>query len=201
MSVKHALLALLATEPSSTYQLRKRFEVSTAQSWPLNIGQASTTLQRLERDGLATRDSQEQPWHLTAAGEAELAEWWQRPVIAEQRGRNELVVKLMLAAQSPSINVDDLIHVQRLATQRDLHDLTKLRRDVARDDLVGGLVLDHHIYVAEAELRWLDDVEGTLDRVVVPGASAGVATGTAAAPTLAAGTTGSVTASHTGSAQ
>jgi DNA-binding PadR family transcriptional regulator len=46
MSVKHAMLALLSAEPSSTYRLRKRFDASTGQTWPLNIGQVSTTLNR-----------------------------------------------------------------------------------------------------------------------------------------------------------
>lgn len=175
MSVKHAMLALLAAQPSSTYQLRKRFEASTAQSWPLNIGQVSTTLQRLERDGHVVRDQEPhrsdttgQPWRLTATGHAELAAWWERPVISEQRGRDELVVKLMLATITPGVNVLAMIQSQRAATQRDMHDLTRLRREVGTDDLVGRLVLDHHIFVAEAELRWLDDVEGTLEQSVPP---------------------------------
>ena len=173
MSVKHAMLALLAAQPSSTYQLRKRFEDSTSQSWPLNIGQVSTTLQRLERDGYVVRDDEShrsdttgQPWRLTAPGHAELAAWWERPVVPEQRGRDELVVKLMLATITPGVNVQALIQSQRSATQRDMHDLTRLRREVDTDDVVGRLVLDHHIFVGEAELRWLDDVEGTLERSV-----------------------------------
>ena len=32
MSVKHAMLALLSAQPSSTYQLRKRFDASTGRS-------------------------------------------------------------------------------------------------------------------------------------------------------------------------
>ncbi|MGI5952460.1 MAG: PadR family transcriptional regulator [Brooklawnia sp.] len=171
MSVKHALLALLSAQPSSTYQLRGRFEVSTAQSWPLNIGQVSTTLQRLERDGLVLREGDPadpeatgQPWRLTAAGQAELEAWWGRPVVAEHRGRDELVVKFMLATITPGVDMPALLQTQRAATQRDMHDLTRLRRGTTDDDLVGRLVLDHHIFIAEAELRWLDDVEASLER-------------------------------------
>lgn len=170
MSVKHALLALLSAEPASTYRLRKRFDASTGQTWPLNIGQVSTTLQRLERDGLVERDEPAddagsgQPWRLTAAGRAELDAWWSRPVLAEQRGRDELVVKLMLATIAPGVDVVALIQAQRTATQQVMHDLTRLRREVEPADLVGRLVLDHHLFVAEAEARWLDDVEGAVVR-------------------------------------
>lgn len=178
MSVKHAMLALLATQPSSTYQLRKRFEASTAQSWPLNIGQVSTTLERLKRDGRVVRDEAPYssdvnglPWRLTAQGHVELAAWWARPVVSDRRGRDELVVKLTLATITPGVDVQALIQSQRAATQRDMHDLTRLRREADTDDLVGRLVLDHHIFVAEAELRWLDDVEGTLERSIPVGSA------------------------------
>lgn len=171
MSVKYAMLALLSAEPSSTYQLRKRFDASTGQGWPINIGQVSSTLQRLERDGLVYREASEsepdatgQPWELTDEGLAELRQWWDRPVVSEQKGRDELVVKLVLATVTPGVDVEALVQRQRAATQRTMHDLTRLRRDSDEDDLTGRLVLDHHIFLAEAELRWLDDVEGTVHR-------------------------------------
>ena len=34
------------------YQLRQEFEARTGGTWPLNIGQVYTTLNRLQRDGL-----------------------------------------------------------------------------------------------------------------------------------------------------
>lgn len=178
--MKHAMLALLSAQPSSSYQLKKRFDVSTGQSWPLNIGQVSTTLQRLERDGLVVRDAgaaddtgNGQPWLLTPAGRAELADWWSRPVVAEHRGRDELVVKLTLATVAPGVDVEALVQTQRAATQRSMHDLTRLRRDLETEDLVARLVLDHHLFIAEAELRWLDDVEAALVRAGSAGGRAG----------------------------
>ncbi|MGO1317774.1 MAG: PadR family transcriptional regulator [Microbacterium gubbeenense] len=175
MSVKHALLALLSVQPSSTYQLRKRFDASTGQTLPLNIGQVSTTLQRLERNGLVARDAESagrsedggagQLWRLSAAGRDELAGWWAQPVVAEHRGRDELVIKLALAAVTPGVDLEALVQTQRAAAQRSMHDLTRLRREVKVADLVDRLVLDHHIFSTEAELRWLDDVETALMRV------------------------------------
>lgn len=52
MSVRQGILALLAEGPSHCYQLRQRFEERTGGTWPLNIGQVYSTVQRLVRDGL-----------------------------------------------------------------------------------------------------------------------------------------------------
>ncbi|MFJ2618893.1 PadR family transcriptional regulator [Glutamicibacter sp. NPDC087344] len=175
MSVKHALLALLSWKPSTAYQLRKDFDVSTAQTLPLNIGQVSTTLQRLERDGLIAQSSNNsedptapEPWHLTQSGLDELNAWWERPVSRETRGRDELVIKLALAVAVPGVDVAALVQRQRSATQRVLHDIVRARRDVQASDIAVRLVLDHHIFSTEAELRWLDDVEETLTRTIPP---------------------------------
>lgn len=180
MSVKHALLALLSAAPSSTYQLRKRFDASTGQGLPLNIGQVSSTLQRLERDGLVARDEEPtaagdtqtpgsagQLWRLLPAGSEELAAWWASPVVAEERGRDELVLKLTLAVVTPEVDLPALLQLQRAATQRSMHDFTRVRRELASDDLVARLVVDHHIFIAEAELRWLDDAEAAILRASV----------------------------------
>ncbi|MFT3797294.1 PadR family transcriptional regulator [Microbacterium sp.] len=171
MSVKYALLALLSRRPSTTYQLRKDFDESTSHSWPLNIGQVSTTLQRLQRDGLVFRhgeaheesDSHGQ-WSLTDEGRRDLTAWWQDPVTPAQRGRDELVIKLALAVALGDVDVTGVVQRQRSATQRTLHDLTRLRRGLDDADIAGRLILDNHLFVTEAELRWLDDVEETLIR-------------------------------------
>ena len=55
MSVKHSLMALLDEGDRYGYQLRSHFEARTGGTWPLNIGQVYSTLERLTRDGLITR--------------------------------------------------------------------------------------------------------------------------------------------------
>lgn len=194
MSVKHALLALLSAGDAGTYQLRKDFESSTGSTWPLNIGQVSTTLGRLERDGLVVRhaaalaqtalvqaalaqtapsrtgstrsgsasgSSEVAAWSLTEAGRAELDRWWNAPVLRRHPERDELIIKLALATTAPGVDVAALVQRQRQASQAALHEITRARR-AADEDLAASLVLDHHVYALEAELRWLDDVEGRL---------------------------------------
>ena len=64
MSIRHSLLALLQDRPRYGYQLRTEFEDRTGSSWPLNIGQVYTTLDRLERDGLVRNDGGDGEGHV-----------------------------------------------------------------------------------------------------------------------------------------
>ena len=101
MSIRHSLLALLQDRPRYGYQLRVEFEDRTGSSWPLNIGQVYTTLDRLERDGLVRNDGGDGEGHviysITAAGRAEVRDWFAAPVPRSNPPRNELAIKLALA--------------------------------------------------------------------------------------------------------
>ena len=89
MSIKHSLLALLAGSPRYGYQLRGEFEERTGSTWPLNIGQVYTTLDRLERDGLVEKEGDDGEGHviysITDAGRAEVMGWFAQPVAATTR--------------------------------------------------------------------------------------------------------------------
>lgn len=171
MSIHHALLALLSAGPATTYQLRKGFDDVTGHVRPLNIGQASSTLSRLERDGLVVRSTEDGTettaglWHLTEQGRSDLARWWAAAVDRSQPDRQELVMKLALAVTVPGVDVAAVVQEQRLSTLAALQDVTRARRHLGEEDLSALLVLEHHLFSLEAELRWLDDIEGTLERI------------------------------------
>ena len=170
MSIPHGLLALLRQGPMYGYQLRSEFERATGSTWPLNVGQVYTTLTRLERDGLVraldTDDGDRQRYSVTEAGTAAVDDWFTKPVTLEDRPRDELAIKLALAAVTPDLDVAAIVLVQRTSTMRRLQELTRLKRDepTSDDELAWSLVLDNLRFMAEAELRWLDHCEGTLAR-------------------------------------
>ena len=181
MSVKASLLALLAERPMYGAQLRAEFESRTGGTWPLNVGQVYTTLGRLERDGLVEpagpADGEGRiSYRLTAMGRAETAAWWDSPVPRGDAPRDELVIKLALAVTTTGIDVQRVLQRQRTATLKHLRDLTRLKADQPQHpktaaDLAWGLVLENHLFAAEAEVRWLDHIEATLARhrgVVTP---------------------------------
>lgn len=171
MSVRLAVLAILSEAPAHGYQLRAEFEHRTGGAWPLNIGQVYTTLQRLERDGLVSADDPAPDGHvvhrITAAGRAAAREWFSDSVDRTKPARDELAMKLALAASLNSVDVGAVIQRQRAASVRALRDLTRLKPDAesAADsaDVMGwSLALDALVFQTEAEVRWLDHVEARL---------------------------------------
>lgn len=174
MSIRSSLLALLQEQPRYGYQLRAEFEQRTGSTWPLNIGQVYTTLDRLERDGCVVNDGDDGDGHvmyrITEAGAAEVDSWFSKPVEAANPPRNELAIKLALAVTLPGVDIRAVIQAQRTASMRSLQDYTRAKRDAAardgsqgsHDDMAWLLVLDSLIFGAEAEVRWLDHCEARM---------------------------------------
>lgn len=164
MSVRQSLLAILAQGPCYGYQLRHEFERRTGSIWPLNVGQIYNTLERLERDGFVMRgDTDERGhvyWQITDSGRDEVGGWFASPVVRAQGTRDELAIKLAVAATLPGVDANVAIQAQRAASTRQLEALRQARQ--ARGDaedpegLVWSLVADSRIFAVEAEVRWLD---------------------------------------------
>lgn len=181
MSVKFGLLTLLAEQPMYGAQLRSEFEARTGGTWPLNVGQVYTTLSRLERDGLVepfdVQDGEGRlAYTLTPSGREAASQWWRTPVDRHEAPRDELVIKLALAVTVPRVDVAQVVQTQRTATMRHLRDLTRLKARTEEspdsEELGWSLVLEHHLFATEAEVRWLDHVEARLARhTTTPGSS------------------------------
>ena len=92
-----------------------------------------------------------------------LGDWLQAPVAPNVDGRDDLANKLALAATLPGVEVQPIITRQRMATLGRLQLLTTEKRALLNQserDLPWQLNLDRQIFGLEAELRWLDHVEG-----------------------------------------
>jgi DNA-binding PadR family transcriptional regulator len=167
MSVRQSLLAILDQGPCYGYQLRAEFDRRTGSTWPLNVGQIYNTLDRLERDGLVakgeTDDQGHVYWKITDAGTAEVRAWLSSPVERAGGTRDELAIKLAVAATLPGVDVASVIQTQRAASQARLDDLSAQRADATDiddpDAFVRDLVVDSMRLAVEAELRWLDRVQ------------------------------------------
>ncbi|MGJ6979896.1 PadR family transcriptional regulator [Aestuariimicrobium soli] len=168
MSIRQSLLALLGERPRHGYELKSEFDRRTGHSWPLNIGQVYTTLERLERDGLVVRgdeDSEGRVVHsITEAGRTEVHDWFASPVVLNNPPRNELAMKLAIAVSLPGVDLTALIQIQRRATIATLQDYTRARRAADPDDLAWQLVIESLIHTTEAEVRWLDHCEAAVLR-------------------------------------
>ncbi|WP_159576457.1 PadR family transcriptional regulator [Microbacterium sp. 8M] len=170
MSVRQSLLAILDQGPCYGYQLRAEFERRTGSTWPLNVGQIYNTLERLERDGLVERGEADEQghvyWAITDAGSAEVAGWLSSPVERGGSARDELAIKLAVAATLPGVDAPAVFRTQRAASLARLEELRRAApADAAADrpeDLAKALIADALILAAEAEVRWLDRAEERL---------------------------------------
>ena len=170
MSIRHALLALLSEGPTYGLQLRQEFEARTGDVWPLNVGQVYTTLQRLERDGLvvaddAAVDDRQKCFRITREGESELATWLATPPEVTTPPRDELVIKVLIAARLPGADVHGLIQVHRRYLVQLMQEWTRLKEDEAEFDLGLALAVDAELFRLDAVIRWLDAADGRLARM------------------------------------
>ena len=176
MSVRQGLLAVLAEGPCYLLQLRNEFQRRAGSSLQLNAGQVSTTLDRLERDGLVGRSSEAdgQVWFsITEPGRTEVRTWLTSPVSRTAATRDELSVKLAIAVTLPGVEMTEVIEVQRLECLRHLQDLTRAKQasgePASGEDLAWLMTVDGLIFAGEAELQWLDHCEARLERARAAG--------------------------------
>jgi DNA-binding PadR family transcriptional regulator len=168
MSLKHSILAVLSIGDCHGYQIRQEIESRTGQTWQINIGQIYSTLDRLERDNLIAAEGPNPEgqirYSITPDGKAEALEWLKAPVSQTTQIRHELAIKLALAVTLPGVDTELILQSQRIATLQNLQTLTtaKMNASESPSDLAWLLILDSQLFALEAELRWLDHVEGLL---------------------------------------
>lgn len=189
MSVKNGILTILSAGPAHGYLLRQEFEARTGGTWPINISQVYSTLQRLERDGLVMSDPGTEPvnYSITATGHQAVQDWWYTPTLRTAPERGEVAIKVALAVTTPGIDIEKVIAAQRIETMRALRDFTLLKANLqfeapgsegpdtalqsTAQNNAWELVLDSYIFTLEAEARWLDHIEtraGQLQAQVPP---------------------------------
>jgi DNA-binding PadR family transcriptional regulator len=168
MSVRHALLALLSEGPKYGLQLRDEFESRTGEVWPLNVGQVYTTLKRLERDGLVRSDDDgdapQKGYVITADGDRELTAWLESPAVDSPPPRDELLIKVLVAAQVPGVDVHEVVQVQRRHLVELMQRYTAVKADATDDDVTLAIVVDAQVFHLEAAVRWLDATDARLRR-------------------------------------
>jgi DNA-binding PadR family transcriptional regulator len=173
MSIKHAILGLLADRPLHGYELKAAYEEELVPSAQLNYGQVYTTLDRLGRDGLVAHEvvsQTERPdkkvYALTPAGRRELKDWLSRPSQLDLDLRNETFLKLILARHLKDSDPLSILAVERRASFARLHEVTQARAcaQLERAPLQTLLVLDLAVLRLEAFIKWLELCEEALKK-------------------------------------
>ncbi|HEU0240971.1 MAG TPA: PadR family transcriptional regulator [Mycobacterium sp.] len=156
MSLRYALLGLLAEEPASGYDLTKKFErVLQRYAWHAQHSQIYPELNRMSDDGLIAVVAEgargRRTYAITDAGRADLRHWMVNPpdVIVV---RNEFVLRLFLLSTLDPTEARRLLELVAAANAKQLDEL---RANVAAFDAAAdpsaGLPLQR--LVAEFGLR------------------------------------------------
>ena len=117
MSIRGAILGLLAEEPMTGYEVAKRFEHSLARVWPARSNQIYTELNRMDGEGLIAEIGREarnaRRYAVTDAGRAALRDWMLRPVSPDQALRFEPLLKANFAWTLPEPELRRWMEQQR----------------------------------------------------------------------------------------
>jgi len=124
----YAILALLARQPSTGYELAARTRQPLGYFWSARHSQIHPELRKLMDAGLVRFDAQPGPgphqkkvYSPTAAGQQELGNWVPRPPASADGGRDDILLKAYAAWTAEPAAVRDLFasqiprHQERLA--------------------------------------------------------------------------------------
>jgi DNA-binding PadR family transcriptional regulator len=167
MSIKYAMLGILAEKDLHGYELKSNFDEKVGDFWSLNYGQIYSTLDRLEKEDLVTHDRQSQDkrpdrkiFSITRKGRKELEEWLSTPVSRVRALRDEFFIKLVFMDKNNPAPVLDLIEKQKALYLRQMNHLTHQKvalKKKTKDPtaLTTELLMDAGLFHAEADIRWL----------------------------------------------
>lgn len=167
MSVKFAMLGILAEKNLHGYELKSSFDEKVGEFWSLNYGQIYTTLDRLEKEDLVTHDLQTQDrrpdkkiYSITRKGRAELEEWLATPVNKVRALRDEFFIKLVFMDKNEPGSILELIEKQKALYLKQMNRLTQQKvrlkkKPAGNDTLVTELLMDAGLFHAEADIKWL----------------------------------------------
>jgi len=183
MSLRHALLGFLTTEPTSGYRLAQEFSESAGWFWYASHSQIHPELRRLEEAGLVTSEvgagdaRGTRTYRITDAGRAELDRWLKDGATEYPPVRDVERIRLLFLDQQPlevirkhfEAHID---HHRRLlqiysdqldANQRGVFPRLVKRLAVAApgtEDIVQGLkeiALKGQVMRAETEITWAEN--------------------------------------------
>ncbi len=163
MSLRYALLGLLADRPYNGWQLLKHFEGSLAYAWPALHSQIYPELARLRKAGLIEQTGagprRAKEYSLTDAGREEVVRWL-RETVPGRNTRDEALLRVFfLWLLEPEEAAAYLDHEAAYERQL-LAELERIAASPPPDDpkeRAYRLALDFGLRVTRARLGWAED--------------------------------------------
>ncbi len=172
MSLKYALLGLLAESPKYGYELKRRFEGALGNVWSVSYGQLYPTLRRLSEMGWVTKKTEpgkkaaeKNIYSMTEKGRKKLDEWLLKPVRSTYRVKDEFTLRFLFFSKIAPDHVLEYLreYQKKTAEQRESfqNTLQSLQGEI---DFFLQEIIRKGIVHLEAEDRWLEEVMETMRR-------------------------------------
>ena len=176
MALAHTILALLAQQPDSGYDISKRFDEGLSCYWKATQQQVYRELSKMEKSGWVDFDKIPQEgkpdkkvYHITDAGWAEFTRWYAEPT-SPAPIREDLLVKVMIGYKMPREKL-----LGQLKERRQLHEAQLAEyREMEQKFLGGGqppidlrfkyLTLKRGIGYETTWISWCDEVMAILEQ-------------------------------------
>lgn len=166
MSLKFALLGLLAESPKYGYEIKRRFEGALGNVWSVSYGQLYPTLRRLSEQGWVTKKTEpgkkaaeKNIYSITEKGRKKLDEWLLKPLRSTYRVKDEFTLRFLFFNKLSPDNVLDYLKGQQKKTvlQKESFQrtLVSLRDEI---DFFMQAIIRKGIIHLEAENQWLEEV-------------------------------------------
>jgi DNA-binding PadR family transcriptional regulator len=166
MSLKFALLGLLAESPKYGYEIKRRFEGALGNVWSVSYGQLYPTLRRLSELGWVTKKTEpgkkaaeKNIYSITDKGKKKLDDWLLKPLRTTYKVKDEFTLRFLFFSKIPQEAVLEYLRAQQKKTvlQKDSYQrtLVSLRDEI---DYYLQAIIRRGIIHLEAENQWLEEV-------------------------------------------
>jgi PadR family transcriptional regulator, regulatory protein AphA len=170
MSLKYALLGLLAESPKYGYELKRRFEGALGNIWSVSYGQLYPTLRHLSEVGWLTKKTEpgkkaaeKNIYSITEKGRRKLDEWLLKPLRSSYKVKDEFTLRFLFFSKLAPGSVLDYLGVQQKKTmlQKETFQVTLSSLQDEIDYFLQAIIRKGIIHL-EAENRWLEEVMGDI---------------------------------------
>ena len=189
MSLKHALLGILATHPMSGYEVKQFFDSSVQHFWNAELSQIYPTLKSLEENGFVSKRLEIQEnrpnrkiYEITDAGRAEFLRWVRESQPPADL-RDPFLIKVFFGTEAPLEDILILLRRQMEEQQKVLafsdtvlreriRESVKHNAELTRDGLFWTLTLEMAMAYRRAYIDWCEKSMQLLEEGVLNGGAA-----------------------------
>jgi len=166
MSLKFALLGLLAENPKYGYEIKRQFEGALGNVWSVSYGQLYPTLRWLSELGWVTKKTEpgkkaadKNIYSITEKGRKKLDEWLLKPVRSTYRLKDEFTLRFLFFSKLAPAHVLEYLreHQRKTVLQRETFQITLESLKGSMDFFLQGIIRKGIVHL-EAESRWLEEM-------------------------------------------